>query len=210
MKSIFVTGLLLCLTIPSLHATGQERARDDKSTLQSPDEGKTSSTNDQIEVRTNRFNNVTTVTLKPQALVDKPEVFLAMEIETKLGERGRDRELVIAFVKLELQSKKPMFPGSEELNFLVDGQPLSAGKAKFALDGLADITGALKPGFRYREHAHSLAFDRRALEQFSQANRIELQVGPIETTLNNVMVATLREYANQVLAQHKISRERTR
>jgi hypothetical protein len=51
-------------------------------------------------------------------------------------------------------------------------------------------------------------FDRRMLEQFSRAARIEMRLGSIELTLGQPEVAILREYANQVLAQHKVVRER--
>ena len=51
-------------------------------------------------------------------------------------------------------------------------------------------------------------FDRRDLEQFSRATRIEMRLGSIELTLGKPGVAILREYANQVLAQHKVVRER--
>jgi hypothetical protein len=193
---------MLCLTASTISATGQEHSQNERASSQGAVKGPP------IEVKTDRFTKVTTVTLKPQRLVDKADVFLTMEIETKLGQKDQDKELVIAFVKLELQSKDPLFPESKELNLLVDDQPLSAGKAKFDLDGLADINGALKPGFKFREFANSLAFDRPALEQISKANRIEMQLGPIETTFSNTLVASLREYATEVLTQHKISKER--
>jgi hypothetical protein len=35
----------------------------------------------------NRFSNVTTVTLKPQAILDAPGHLITMEIKTKLKER---------------------------------------------------------------------------------------------------------------------------
>jgi hypothetical protein len=199
---MLITGLLFCLTASTIPATGQEHSQNERATSQGAVKGP------QIEVKTDRFTKVTTVTLKPLKIVDKADVFLTMEIETKLGQKGQDKEVVIAFVKLELQSKDPLFPDIKELNFLVDDQPLSAGKAKFDLDRLTDINGELKPGFKFREFANSLAFDRPALEQISKANRIEMQLGPIETTFSNTLVASLREYAVQVLAQHKIAKEK--
>jgi hypothetical protein len=208
MRLILATGSLFCLGVFSIHATGQDRGREEKAAPQVADKSAASSTNDQIEVKTNRFSNVTTITLKPQAFLNKPEHLITVEIETRLGEKDMDKEIIIAFVRLELQSKSPMFPGGAELNFLVNGQPLSAGKADFQLDGLADINGTLKPGFRFREYSNSLAFNRRALEQFSKADRIEMQLGSIETALSSTLVATLREYATQALAQHKIATER--
>jgi hypothetical protein len=193
---------MLCLTASTIPATGQEHSQNERAASQGAVKGVP------IEVKTDRFTKVTTVSLKSQKLVDKADVFLTMEIETKLGQKGQEKEMVIAFIKLELQSKDPLFPDIKELNFLVDDQPLSAGKAKFDLDRLADINGELKPGFKFREFASSLAFDRPALELISKANRIEMQIGPIETTFSNTLVASLREYATEVLKQHRISKER--
>ena len=48
-----------------------------------------SQANDQIEVKTDRFSGVTTVKLKPQVILDKPDHQLTIEIETKLGEKGQ-------------------------------------------------------------------------------------------------------------------------
>jgi hypothetical protein len=196
--------LLLCL-ISAAQATAQERAHGDKPTTQGPDNRKTGG--GQIEVKTNRFNNETTVTLKPQALIENGETLLTMEIEAKLGKKGADKERVIASFTLELQSKSPRFAAGAELNFLVNGQPLSAGKADFNLDGTADISGKLKSGFTSREYSNPLLFNRRALEQLSQADHIEMQLGAIETELSKTVVTTLREYATRVLEEQKAPKD---
>jgi hypothetical protein len=209
-KSILATGLLFCLAISTLHATGQERARDDRSTLQGVDNSKTGSTDNPIEMKTDRFSNVTTVTLKPQMVLDKPDHIITMGIGTKLGEKKSydwEREMVQAYATLESQSKQPVDFGDEEVHFIINGQTLSLGNVDLKVDPYPSIGGNLKPGFRVRRFA-VLLFDRRALEQFSKANRIEMRLGPIETTLNNTLVATLREYATRTLAQHKIANGR--
>src|SRR5262245_48514489 len=48
MKSILVTGLLFCLAISTIHALSQDRGRGEK--------GASSSTSDQIDVKTDRFS----------------------------------------------------------------------------------------------------------------------------------------------------------
>jgi hypothetical protein len=210
MKSILVAGLMFCLAIPAFHAIGQERAREDKSVPQSPDNSKAGSTDNPIEVKTDRFSNVTTVTLKPQVILDKPDHVITMGIETKLGEKKShdwEREMVEAFATLESQSKGPVDFGDEEIHYIINGQTLSAGEANFKVDPYPSIGGKLKPGFRIRKFA-VLLFDRRALEQFSKANRIEMRIGPIETALSSALVATLREYATRTLTQHKIAMEK--
>jgi hypothetical protein len=210
MKSIIIAGLMLCLTIPTIYAAGQERARADRPTLQGADNSKTGSTDNPIEVKTDRFSNVTTVTLKPQMVLDKPDHIITMGIETKLGEKKSydwEREMVNAYATLESQSKEPVDFGDEEVHFIINGQTLSLGKADLKVDPYPSIGGKLKPGFRIREFT-VLLFDRRALEQFSKAKRIEMRLGPIETTLSDTLVTTLREYATQALAQHKIANGR--
>lgn len=210
MKSILVAGLMFCLAIPAFHATGQERAREDKFAPQSSDNSKAGSTDNPIEVKTDRFSNVTTVTLKPQVIFEKPDHLITIEINTKLGEKKSydwEREMVQAFATLESQSKGPVDFGDGEIHYIINGQALNVGKADFDVDPYPSIGGKLKPGFRIREFT-VLLFDRRALEQFSKANRIEMRLGPIETALSNALVATLHEYATRTLTQHKIALEK--
>jgi hypothetical protein len=202
--------LLFCFAILPLHAAGQDRSREPKATQQSADKGAVSSNNDQIEVKTDRFSNVTTVRLKQQAILDKPDHLITVEIETKLGEKKSydwEREMVSAYATLESQSKEPVDFGDEEVHFIINGQALNLGKADLKVDPYPSIGGNLKPGFRVRRFT-VLLFDRRALEQFSKANRIEMRLGSLEPALSQSVVANLREYANQVLAQHKIANER--
>ena len=65
----------------------------------------------------------------------------------------------------------------------------------------------LKPGFRSSKSFVSI-LDRSDLTQFAKARRVEMRLGSIELTLGQPEVAVLREYANQVLAQHKIVNEK--
>ena len=210
MKSILVTGLLFCLAISTIPVTGQDRGREEKGAPQRADKGATNSTNDQIEVKTDRFSNETTVTLKPQAILDTPDHLITMEIKTKLGEKkfnDFEKEMVEAYVDIESQSKAPVDFGDQELHFIINGQPLNLGETNFKTDPYASRTGKLKPDFRIREYGVQI-FDRPALERLSKANRIEMRLGSIEPKLSNQLIATLREYAVHVLAQYKIARQR--
>jgi hypothetical protein len=211
MKSILATGLLLfCFAILPLHAAGQDRSREQKATQQGADKGVVSSTNDQIEVKTDRFSNVTTVTLKPQVIFEKPDHFITIEINTKIGEKKSynfEKEMVQAYVTFESQSKGLVDFGDEELHFIINGRPLNLGKSEFSTIPYGSRTGKLKPDFRLLKFSVKI-LDRPNLEQFSKANRIEMRLGSIETTLSDQLVATLREYATQALAQHKIANGR--
>lgn len=198
----------MCIVGSIALVEAQERRRKDERVAQGADD--TKSTNNQIEMETDRFSNVTTVTLKPQVILDKPDHQLTMEIETKLGEKtfhDWQKEQVMAIVEFESQSTAPIDSGDEELHFVIDGKPLNLGRTRSSVDAYASRYGKLKPGFRIRE-TYSAFFNRPALEQFRKANRIEMRLGSFEPTLSQSVVANLREYANQVLAQHKIAKER--
>jgi hypothetical protein len=207
MRWILVFGSLFCIIGSITFVAGQERRREDKDAAQVAD---AKSTNDQIEVKTDRFSNVTTVVLKPQVILDKPDHYLTMEIKAKLGEKkfsDSEREMVNAFVSFVSQSKEPVNFGDRQLHFMIDGETLNLAKTSFSVIPYADRYGKLKPGFKISESFTSL-FDRRALEKFSKANRIEMRLGSLEPALSQSLIANLREYANQVLAQHKIAKER--
>jgi hypothetical protein len=200
MKSVLSAGLLLCLTIPTMRATGQERAHEDKSAQQSPDNGKMSSTDDPIEVKTDRFSNVTTVNLKPQAILDTSEHLITMAIKTKLEQKRADdifRDSVDAYAYFDSYSNGVDF-GAGEIHMLVDGRPLRTPPGHIELIPLVKP----KPGFRsYKSGV--VILDRDALERIKKANRIEMRLGSIELTLDTAMLATLHEYATRALDQNK-------
>jgi hypothetical protein len=200
MKSVLSAGLLLCLTISTMRATGQERAPGDKAAPQSPGNGKMSSTDDPIEVKTDRFSNVTTVNLKPQAILDTPEHLITIAIKTKLEQtRASDvfRDSVDAYVYFDSYSNDVDF-GDGEIRLLVDGRPLRTPPGHIELIPLVKP----KPGFRsYKSGIVTL--DREALERIKKANRVEMRLGPIELTLDTAMLATLHDYATRALTQNK-------
>jgi len=186
---------------------GKDCQREEKGGAQATD---SKQANDQVEVKTDRFSGVTTVKLKPQVILDKPDHQLTMEIEAKLGEKkvsDLEREDVKAIVSFESQSKASVDFGDEQLHFLIDGKPLNLGEADVKVDPYAARYNRLKQGFKIRESFLSI-FDRPALEDFSKARHIEMRVGPIELTLSQPVSALLREYSNQVLALHKLAGER--
>jgi hypothetical protein len=186
-------------------AVGKERQREEKGGAQAID---SKQSNDQIEVKTDRFSGVTTVKLKPQVILDKPDHQLMIEIETKLGEKKAsdlEREEVKAIASFESQSKASVDFGDEQLHFLIDGQQLNLGEADIKVDPYADRYNKLKQGFKIRESFLSI-FDRSALEHFSRASRIEMRIGPIEFTVSQPAAALLREYCGRVLALRKPDR----
>ncbi|MCI0389662.1 MAG: hypothetical protein MOB07_12995 [Acidobacteria bacterium] len=208
MRYILVSGLLFCLTGSTVLLMEQERGREEKIATQTANDAKP--TNDQIEVKTDRFSNVTTVTLKPQLILDKPDLQLTMTIEAKLGEKtfsDWEKEEIKAIVDFESQSKGPMNYGDEELHFLIDGASVNLGRTPVRPTPYAGRSNKLKPGFKLRDNFTN-SLNRRNLGYFSKSKSIEMRLGAIELRLDQAIVTNLREYANQVLTQHKIAKER--
>jgi hypothetical protein len=194
MRSIFLCVLSLAITGSVFFVGGQEKNANQM--------------NDPIEINEDRFSGVTTVKLKPQAILDKEDHQITMEIETKLGGKGLDKddmESVKAVVRFESQTKSSPDFGDQELHFLIDGKPLSFGRENIRVNPYANKD--LKPGFKI-SRLFSEIFDRNNVEQFSKASRVEMRIGSVEFTFGEPVVAILREYCSKVLAKHKIVKER--
>src|SRR6266508_2394802 len=206
MRQILVCALMFVFASSIFFVVGKDRQREDKSGAQATD---SKQANDQVEVKTDRFSGVTTVKLKPQVILDKPDHQMTIDIETKLGEKGQldsEKDDVKAEAWFRSQSKDPVDFGDQELHFLIDDKPLDLGKTPGGTNANMDKS-KLKPGFRSSKSFVSI-FDRSDLTQFAKARRVEMRLGSIELTLGQPEVAVLREYANQVLAQHKIVNEK--
>ena len=206
MRPILACVLLFVTAGSIFFVTGQERQPEKKGEAQTSN---AKSTSDQIEVKTDRFSGVTTVKLKPQVILDKPDHQMTIEIETKLGQKVRfesEKEEVKAKFWFRSQATHLVDFGDRELHFLIDENPLDIGRAMGGLDVGVDKS-KLKPGFTTSQSFVSI-FSRADLERFGNARRIDMRLGSIEFTLGKLEVAILREYANQVLAQHKIANER--
>ena len=135
---------------------------------------------------------------------------MTIEIETKLGEKGQldfEKDDVKAETRFRSLYKGAVDFGDQELHLLIDGKPLDLGKIPGGHPEATDEDMRRQRGFRISTFFVAI-LDRRVLEQFSRATRIEMRLGSIELTLGQPGVAIIREYANQVLAQHKVVRER--
>ena len=143
-------------------------------------------------------------------ILDKPDHQLTIEIETKLGEKGQldfEKDDVTAEVWFRSLYKESVDFGDKELHLLIDGKPLSHGKVSGGEAEATDENMRSQRGFKLSTFFVAI-FNRRVLEQIGKAKRIEMRLGSIELTLSQPGVSILRDYANQVLAQHKIVRER--
>ena len=86
MRQILVCALMFVIAGSIFFAVGKERQREEKGGAQATD---SKQSNDQVEVKTDRFSGVTTVKLKPQVILDKPDHQMTIDIETKVGGKGR-------------------------------------------------------------------------------------------------------------------------
>lgn len=189
-RPVLMCGLLVFIASTFFFVAGQNRQREEKDAAQSND---AKEANDQIEVKTDRFSGVTTLKLKPQVILDKPEHRLTIEVETKVGDKSASEWLmdeVHAYFRITSQSKGIVDFGDRELHFMLDGKPLNLGK----------VAG--------RDPNFVSIFNRGVLEQFSKASRIEMRFGTIEPTIGQSVTTLLREYARQTLASHKAAKER--
>src|SRR5262245_15316206 len=207
MKAILMCGLLFFTTVSIFVASGQERQREEKGKTQSADSRQA---NDQIEIKEDRFSGVTTVLLKPQVILDKPDHQLTIEIKTKLGEKGQfdfEKDDVTAEVRFRSLYKESVDFGDQELHLLIDGKPLNHGKISGGDAEATDENMRKQRGYRLSTFFVAI-FNRSELEKLGKAKNIEIRLGPIEPTLSQTVVSIQRDYANKVLAQHKIARER--
>src|SRR5262245_20158172 len=207
MRQILVCALLFVIAGSISFVSGQERQQEKKGAAQASE---TKSTSDQVEVKTDCFSGVTTVKLKPQVILNKPDHQMTIEIETKLGEKGQvdfEKDDVKAETGFRSLYKGSVDFGDQELHLLIDGKPLDIGTIPEGDPEATDENMRGQRGFRISTFFVDI-FDRRGLEQIARATRIEMRLGSIELTLGQPQVALLREYANQVLAQHKIVNEK--
>jgi hypothetical protein len=207
MRQILVCVLMFVIASSIFSVVGKERQREEKGGAQVTD---SKQVNDQVEVKTDRFSGVTTVKLKPQVILDKPDHQMTIEIETKLGEKGQldfEKDDVKAETRFRSLYKGSVDFGDQELHLLIDGKPLDLGKIPGGDPEATDENMRRQRGFRISTFFVAI-FDRPGLEQLGRATRIDMRLGSIELTLGKPEVMLLREYANQVLAQHKNVRDR--
>ena len=203
MRPILVCALMLVTVGSIFFVRGQEGQQEMKGASQTSD---AKSTSDQIEVKNDRFSGVTTVKLKPQVVLDKPEHQLTIRSETKLGDKkSHEWEMgtVSAYVWLESHYNRSVDYGDRELHFIIDGKPLDIGR----ITGGSPTESTLKPAFKIMASFVSI-FNRSKLEQISNGKRIEMRFGTVEVTFGQPVVTALREYASQVLTLDKTTREK--
>jgi hypothetical protein len=208
MKSILISGLVFCLIGLTTLVVGQDPKREEKGVAQTEE---SKSKNNQIDVKTDRFSNKTTLVLKPQALIDKPDHYVTLTINTEVGKSDDPLQKVSLFslVHVASQAKIPPDFGDSELHFLVDDKPLN-----IQYNTISDYPMSLDAKYYIeknnlpRKRTYSYFVFEPAFTSLSKAENIEMRLGPFELKLSQQATTNLREYAKQVLEQcNKISKE---
>jgi hypothetical protein len=208
-RPVLVCGLLLFIIGSSFFVAGQERRREEKDNAQAAD-SKSLAASDQIEVKVDRFSNTTTLILKPQILIDKPDHFMTLGIKTEIGKSDDPQRKVslYSFVHVDSQSKVPLDYGDDELRFLVGDKPLDIKTENFSEYPSVEAKYYIEKNNLTRKRSYMAFLFEPSFESFSKAENIEMRLGPFEMKLGQQVTASLREYAKRVLEQHnKISKE---
>ncbi len=208
MKSILVSIILVCFVGSITFIAGQERKREDNGAVRA-EEGK--STNDQIDVKTDRFSQKATLVLTPQVLIDKPDHFVTLTIQTEVGKSDNPRREVSSYSQLHVASQARVPPdfGDSELHILVEDKPLN-----IKYDTISDYPMSMDAKYYIektnlpRKRTYSYYVYDPSFDSLSKAENIEMRLGPFEMKLSNSVIANLREYGKQVLAQYKIVKEK--
>jgi hypothetical protein len=181
--------IALCLTFGAFAQSNNSAGNDGKS-------------GGQVEVETDRFSGNVTVTMKPQTLIDTPELKLTMELEYRLNQKAMAASPILvdepASVTLRSSVKDSVDYGDRELHFLVDGARLSGRRtSSTAVNRLLseeDDKGRT-PNFTFFS-----TLDLSQVERLAAGKRVEMRLGAVETALSPATLAAIRDFAREFAA----------
>ncbi len=148
----------------------------------------------QIEVNKDRFSGATTVKLKPQLILDKPDHQLTMAVEAKLEGKKQigifqgDETVRATFTS---QSKMGINLGDRELHFLVDGEQVKIGRVGSTTANASSAPA--KPELRVGRYLISvMPLDK--LRHIAEGRNVEMRLGTIQVTLDAKLLSNLRAF----------------
>jgi hypothetical protein len=150
----------------------------------------------QIEVKADRFSGKSTVTLKPQVLLDTPKHKLTMRLDSLDDFAG---------VTFESSSEEYIDFGDKQLHFLVDGKRMFIDTASQQNTPFSQQKQDEKGRTDYTALMSSLGIAQ--LEEIVAGKKVEMRLGTVELTLSQPALANLREYV-RVFADHAPSRRK--
>ena len=181
--------IALCLTFITFAQNNKSAGNDGKS-------------GGQVEVETDRFSGNVTVTMKPQTLIDTPELQLTIELKYRLDKKKLEESPILveelASVALKSSVKGSVDYGDRELHFLVDGARLAGRRTSSnSADPLLseqDDKGR-RPDFTFFS---TLVLSQ--VERLATGKKVEVRLGAIETALNPATLAAIRDFAREFAA----------
>ena len=159
---------------------------------------------DQVDVKTDRFSEVTTVILKPQIILETPDRLITMWLEAKIRPKRID-DLVIeamraidemVLVRFEAQAKSISVAGDTELHLIVDGKRLKVGESARAVLKFGGQDPSLKPGFRSRE-LFSNGLTVAQLSQVATGHTVEMRLGQYEMTIPPPVLSNFQHFLGE-------------
>lgn len=158
--------------------------------------GKTPSASDQsqVVVDKDRYSGATTITLKPQKLIDSPEHLLTMSAESKTSDKpliGFAEADERVMLKFDLQTTAALDYGDLELHFLVDGKPLRGGSIAGGGSPLLKPK-PVSPYTKRRTLFGSLSVP--TLGEIARGRKVEMRLGSVEATLSPELLGKLGEF----------------
>jgi hypothetical protein len=188
-STISTALIALCLTFGAFAQNNKSAGNDGKS-------------GGQVEVETDRFSGNVTVTMKPQTLIDTPELQLTIELKYRLDKKKLEESPILveelASVSMKSSVKGSVDYGDRELHFLVDGARLAGRRTSSnSADPLLseqDDKGR-RPDFTFFS-----TLDLSQVERLAAGKKVEVRLGAIETALNPATLAAIRDFAREFAA----------
>jgi hypothetical protein len=187
---------------------GQVRQSD-----KSPQAATAGSGTSQVEVKTDRFSEVTTVKLMPQSLLDTPEQRITMRLDAKFGDKKirdtTDQVMEIldekAMVIFESFANAPTDFGDKELHFIVDGKLLKVGESA----GGTAASRSTNPTYKIlKRFVNSL--DTAQLKKLAASRNVEMRLGKYEFVLSPAVLENFREFVREFIKYAPSSKLRER
>src|SRR5262245_21379911 len=181
--------IALCLTFITFAQNNKSAGNDGKS-------------GGQVEVETDRFSGNVTVKLKPQTLIDTPELQLTMGMDYQLEKKKLEESPILveelASVTLKSSVKGSADYGDRELHFLVDSARLAGRRT--SSDRAHPLLSEQDDKGRTPNFAFFSTLDLSQVERLAVGKRVEMRLGPIETALSPATLAAIRDFAREFAA----------
>ena len=148
-----------------------------------------------VERQYDRFKDETTLTLKPQRILDSssPRQVIEMTIKTTFdGVRPKDLTDAIQITFTSAAEEEPDYNG-ESLHFTVDGERVKRYELS-VLPPATTLKPALAPDLKKSEDIYAV-ISFPALYQIANGKKVEMKLGPTELTLDTKTLENLRKFS---------------